>query len=79
MKPPNLGNRIARCLTCKHWKRVEGNKSSDWDYGVCPKVWVAFNPETLSKVFDPLRSDMKMKTHQQFGCNMHEKGNVKRK
>ena len=72
MKPPKLDNRVARCLTCKHWKRVgvEG-KESDWDYGVCPKVWVAFNPETLSKMFDPLTSEMK--THQQFGCNMHEK------
>jgi len=47
---------------------VEGQQS-DFDYGTCPKVWVAFNPETLSKIFDPLRSDMK--THQQFGCAMH--------
>ena len=67
-----LENARPRCLTCKYWKRVGVEKSeADFAYGACPKIWVAFNPETLSKVFNPLRSDMRMKTHQQFGCAMH--------
>jgi len=60
-----------RCLTCKYWKRtgIEG-KESDFDYGTCPKVWVAFNPESLTKLVDPL---VGIKTHQQFGCMLHRK------